>query len=241
MTCRRVILLAAMPLARAQWTGILGLNFDTDNNKVEQRAMLCPSGFITGLTVRHGRDEKDDLDMYDFKLRCGDRWGAWSGMPFRAESLKEEKAMECPMKMHVTGLEVKQGRREFGDVDTYDFKLQCSGVWQSYMGLSFGGEKLKASKECLSGTMAYGWRAFRGFVKRGDRDYYEFELNCKSAAQSLQALRTMPDLRELGLSQNVFIWSHHDVATWLAALGLGEHAEAFKFNNLQGDVLFLLL
>ena len=23
-----------------------------------------------------------------------------------------------------------QGRREFGDVDTYDFKLQCSGVWQ---------------------------------------------------------------------------------------------------------------
>ena len=100
------VALVALPLARAEWTGILGLNFESDGGKVDQRAMQCPSGFITGLTVRHGRDEKDDLDMYDFKLRCGDRWGAWSGMPFK--SFKEEKATECPMKMHVTGLEVKQ-------------------------------------------------------------------------------------------------------------------------------------
>ena len=45
-------------------------------------------------------------------------------------------------------------------MDTYDFKLQCSGVWQSYLGLSFSGEKAKASKECPAGTMAYGWRSF---------------------------------------------------------------------------------
>ena len=233
------LLLMVLPLARAQWTGILGLEFDTDGNKVDQRQVHCPFGFITGLSVRHGRDEKDDTDLYDFKLRCGDRWGAWSGMPFKG--FKEEKSHECPMKMHVTGLEVKQGRREFGDVDTYDFRLQCSGVWQSYMGLQFGGEKVKAGKDCPAGTMAYGWRSFRGFVKRGDRDYYEFELNCKSASQSQQALRSMPNVRDLGLSQNVFVWSKHDVATWLKALGLGEHADAFKMNNLQGDVIFLLL
>ena len=106
---RSAVLLAVLPLARGQWTGILGLDFETDNNKVDMKAMQCPAGFITGLTVRYGRDEKADLDMYDFKLRCGDRWGAWSGMPFK--DLKEEKAMECPMKMHVTGLEVKQVHR----------------------------------------------------------------------------------------------------------------------------------
>ena len=108
MPARRVLaaLVVALQYARGEWTGILGLNFESDGNKVDQRAMQCPSGFITGVTVRHGRDDDDDTDMYDFKLRCGDRWSAWSGMPFK--SLKEEKSAECPMKMHVTGLEVKQ-------------------------------------------------------------------------------------------------------------------------------------
>ena len=108
MPSRRVLaaLVVALPHTRGEWTGILGLNFESDGNKVDQRAMQCPSGFITGVTVRHGRDDADDTDMYDFKLRCGDRWSAWSGMPFK--SLKEEKSAECPMKMHVTGLEVKQ-------------------------------------------------------------------------------------------------------------------------------------
>ena len=101
--------------------------------------------------------------MYDFKLKCGSRWGPWSGMTF--SGFKEEKAIECPLKMHMTGLEVKQGRREIGDVDTYDFKLQCSGVWQEYAGLAFSNQQALASKECPSGTMAYGWRAYRGFVK----------------------------------------------------------------------------
>jgi hypothetical protein len=36
-------------------------------------------------------------------------------------------------------MEVKRGRREIGDRDTYDFKLQCSGVWQSYLGMKFYG------------------------------------------------------------------------------------------------------
>ncbi len=108
MPARRVLaaLVVALQYAQGEWTGILGLNFESDGNKVDQRAMQCPSGFITGVTVRHGRDDDDDTDMYDFKLRCGDRWSAWSGMPFK--SLKEEKSAECPMKMHVTGLEVKQ-------------------------------------------------------------------------------------------------------------------------------------
>ena len=134
-----------------------------------------------------------------------------------------------------------QGRREFGDVDTYDFKLQCSGVWQEYMDLSFSGEKAKGARECPAGTMAFGWRSYRGFVKRGDRDSYEFELNCKASSAVAGALRAMPNVQTLGLSQNVFVWSKHDVATWLGALGLGEHGEAFKMNNLQGDVIFLLL
>lgn len=148
--------------AVADWTGLMGLTFESDV-PVERRAMHCPTGYITGLQVRHGRDSKADTDMYDFKLKCGGRWGPWSGMTF--SSFKEEKAIECPLKMHMTGLEVKQGRKELGDVDTYDFKLQCSGVWQPYMGLTFSNTQNVASKECPAGMMAFGWRAYRGFVK----------------------------------------------------------------------------
>ena len=238
---RHVALIFALvaTTARAEWTGLLGLNFESDL-PVEQRAMHCPTGFITGLMVRHGRDAKDDTDLYDFKLKCAGRWGAWSGMPFKGH--QEEKSYECPMKMHMTGLEVKQGRREFGDVDTYDFKLQCSGVWQSYMGLKFDNLKQVASAECSDGMMASGWRSYRGFVRRGDKDMYEFDLHCKSASASDgAAIRKMPNLRDLGLPANVFTWSADDVGKWLAALGLGEFAPAFAFHRLQGDVVFLLL
>ena len=148
-------------VASAEWTGLLGLPFESDK-AVEQRAMHCQMGYITGLQVRRARNNADDTDFYDFKLKCGSRWGPWSGMTFEAAALKEEKTFECPMKMHVTGLEVKQGRRELGDVDTYDFKLQCSGVWQDFLGLSFSNQKHVANVECPPGTMAWGWRAYRG-------------------------------------------------------------------------------
>jgi len=221
-----------------EWTGHLGLSFESDR-KVEERTMLCPSGFITGLKVRQGRDERSDIDTYDFQLQCGRRWSAWTGMTFTG--LRQEKAFECPMKMHMTGLEVTKGRREWGDVDTYDFKLQCSGVWQEYMGLGVSSAKERAAKECPSGTMAWGWKAFRGFVKRGDQDYYNFDLNCKPAADSQQAVRKTPSPREIGLSPNVFLWSAKDVGTWLGVLGLGDYSAAFEANKLQGDVIFLLL
>ena len=216
----RTLLAACCLVARAaaDWTGILGLPFESDK-PVEQRAMHCHSGYITGLQVRRGRNSKDDTDFYDFKLKCGSRWGPWSGMAYEADNHKEEKAFECPMKMHMTGLEVKQGRKELGDVDSYDFKMQCSGVWQSYLGLSFSSEKAKAAKECPAGMMAYGWRAYRGFVKRGDKDYYEFDLNCKEAGQGgSEAVRKAPTLREIGLPQNVFVWSVKDVGSWLKSL-----------------------
>lgn len=228
----------AVVAAEQSWTGLLGLQFESDV-PVERRAMMCPTGYITGLQVRHGRDAKTDMDMYDFKLKCSGRWGPWSGMTF--SSFKEEKAIECPLKMHMTGLEVKQGRREIGDVDMYDFKLQCSGVWQDYMGLAFSNEKSVGSKECPSGQFAFGWRAYRGFVKKGDKDFYEFDLNCKSAEDMAGAVRRAPALRELGLPQNVFMWSTKEVTTWLTALGLGEYAPAFVEHNVQGDVIFLLL
>jgi len=234
-----VIWAAVVAPAAGEWTGRLGLKFESDTD-IEQRSMHCPKGFITGLTVRHGRDPDDDVDTYDFKLKCGNsHWSAWSGMAFKG--FKEEKAFECPMKMHMTGLEVKRGRREFGDVDTYDFKLQCSGVWQDYMGLGVLNEKQHASKECPPGTIAWAWKAYRGFVESGDRDYYEFEVNCKGAGDAQHAIRKMPSVRDLGLPLNVFAWRVEDVGTWLDALGLGEHKAAFFENRLAGDVIFLLL
>ena len=192
---RLIILPALLNVAHAEWTGILGLNFDSDV-PIEQRTMHCPNGYITGLTVKHGRDEKTDQDLYDFRFKCGGRrWGAWAGMPF--SNPLEEKTLECPLQQYVTGLEVKQGRKEFGDLDTYDFKLQCSGVWGEYMGLQFKGEKSSASKECPAGTMAWAWRSYRGFVKKNDRDFYEFDLNCKAANEPSAAVRRTPNLREL--------------------------------------------
>lgn len=57
----------------------------------------------------------------------------------------------------------------------------------------------------------------------------------------VSAVRKATNLRELGLPQNVFVWSAKDVGTWLTSLGLGEYAPAFESNKLQGDVIFLLL
>jgi len=239
MRAAAILVVACCSAAHAEWTGRLGLNFDSDV-PIESRAMNCPSGYITGLTVRHGRDSKTDVDTYDFRLKCGGRrWGAWSGMPFT--NLLEEKTIECPLQQYMTGLEVKQGRKEFGDVDTYDFKLQCSGVWQEYMGLQFSGEKSAASTECPAGTMAWAWRSYRGFVKKNDRDFYEFDLNCKPATEASAAVRKTPNLRELSLPQNVFVWTVKEVSAWLDALGLGEYASAFVAHHVQGDVIFLLL
>lgn len=232
------VLAALVAACGADWTGRLGLTFESDKD-AEQRTMLCPSGFITGLKVRQGRDEKDDVDTYDFQLQCGRRWTAWSGMTFKG--LQQEKSFECPMKMHMTGLEVAKGRQEWGDVDTYDFRLQCSGVWQGFMGLGVTNAKEHAHRECPAGTMAWGWKAYRGFVKRGDKDFYEFDLNCKPAADASAAVRKSPSPREIGLTPNVFLWSVKDVGLWLTALGLGVYAPAFEENRLQGDVIFLLL
>jgi hypothetical protein len=224
---RALRLLPLLAPVAADWTGILGLPFESDK-PVEQRAMHCSAGFITGLQVRRGRNNKDDTDFYDFKLKCGSRWGPWSGMAFEDNNAKEEKSFECPMKMHMTGLEVKRGYKEIGDVDSYDFRLQCSGVWQSFLGLSFASQKASANKECPPGMMAYGWRAYRGFVKRGDKDFYEFDLNCKAATDGAAAVRKSPSLREIGLPQNVFVWGAKDIGTWLTSLGLGEYAPAFE-------------
>lgn len=49
-------------------------------------------------------------------------------------------------------------------------------------------------------------QVFRGFVDWGDKDLYEFELNCKSIAQNLASIRGLPDLKMLGLQRNVLLW-----------------------------------
>jgi hypothetical protein len=114
------------------------------------------------------RTRQEDRDLYDFKLKCGNRWTSWSGLWFKSEV--EDKEWECPSKMYVTGMEVKRGRREFGDRDTYDFKLQCSGVWQSYLGMKYHGHQEEKRQECPNGEGTSGLKVFRGFVEWGDKD-----------------------------------------------------------------------
>ena len=53
-----------------------------------------------------GRTRQEDRDLYDFKLKCGNRWTSWSGLWFSSEV--EDKEWECPSKMYVTGMEVTQ-------------------------------------------------------------------------------------------------------------------------------------
>jgi len=223
--------------ARAAWTGALGLTFES-NRPVEAKSLFCPIGFITGIRVKYGRTREEDRDLYDFKLKCGLRWTSWSGLWFKNEV--EDKTYECPSKMYVTGMEVKRGRREFGDKDTYDFKLQCSGVWQEYMGMKFGGHQEQAGTECPSGEGTSGLKVFRGFVEWGDKDLYEFELNCKSIAQNLASIRGLPDLKMLGLQRNVLVWDGEQLGSWLDALGLGSLVPSFLANNIDGGTVFLL-
>ena len=47
------------------------------------------------------RTRSEDRDLYDFKLKCGNRWTSWSGLWFKSEV--EDKEWECPSKMYVTG------------------------------------------------------------------------------------------------------------------------------------------
>jgi hypothetical protein len=223
--------------ARAAWTGALGLTFES-NRPVEAKSLFCPIGFITGIRVKYGRTREEDRDLYDFKLKCGLRWTSWSGLWFKNEI--EDKTYECPSKMYVTGMEVKRGRREFGDKDTYDFKLQCSGVWQEYMGMKFGGHQEQAGTECPSGEGTSGLKVFRGFVEWGDKDLYEFELNCKSIAQNLASIRGLPDLKMLGLQRNVLVWDGEQLGSWLDALGLGSLVPSFLSHNIDGGTVFLL-
>ena len=226
-----------IPDTLAKWTGPLGLEFKSDR-PIDAKQLHCPAGFITGLKIRYGRTGHEDRDLYDFKLRCGTRWTAWSGLFFKSEV--EEKTVECPAKMYLTGLEVKRGRREFGDKDTYDFKLQCSGVWQPYMGMRFAGYQEHASAECPSGEGTSGLKVYRGFVEWGDKDLYEYELNCKSIAQNMASVRALPDLKQLGLQRNVLVWDIEQLGTWIDALGLGALAPAFASHNIDGGTVFLL-
>ena len=184
------------------------------------------------------RTRQEDRDLYDFKLKCGNRWTSWSGLWFKNEV--EDKEWECPSKMYVTGMEVKRGRREFGDRDTYDFKLQCSGVWQSYMGMKFAGHQEEKHQECPNGEGTSGLKVFRGFIEWGDKDMYEYDLNCKSIAQNLASIRGLPDLKMLGLPRNVLVWDGEQLATWLDALGLSHVAPAFLDHNINGGTVFLL-
>mmetsp|Transcript_28060 Transcript_28060/g.87777 ORF Transcript_28060/g.87777 Transcript_28060/m.87777 type:complete len:364 (+) Transcript_28060:74-1165(+) len=223
--------------ASAGWTGALGLTFES-NKPVEAKSLFCPSGFITGIRVKYGRTRDEDRDLYDFKLKCGQRWTSWSGLWFKNEL--EDKTYECPAKMYVTGIEVKRGRREWGDKDTYDFKLQCSGVWQDFMGMKFGGQQEQAGTECPSGEGTSGLKVFRGFVDWGDKDLYEFELNCKSIAANLASIRGLPDLKMLGLQRNVLVWDGEQLGAWLEALGLGDLAPSFLHHNVNGGTVFLL-
>jgi len=142
--------------------------------------------------------------------------------------------------MYVTGMEVKRGRREFGDRDTYDFKLQCSGVWQSYMGMKFAGHQEEKHQECPNGEGTSGLKVFRGFIEWGDKDMYEYDLNCKSIAQNLASIRGLPDLKMLGLPRNVLVWDGEQLTTWLDALGLSHVAPAFLDHNINGGTVFLL-
>jgi len=237
MTFRALALLAALAPAGAAWTGLMGLQFES-NRPIETKSLHCPSGFITGVRIRYGRTRQEDRDLYDFKLKCGNRWTAWSGLWFKNEV--EDKTWECPSKMYVTGVEVKRGRNDWSDRDTYDFKLQCSGVWQSYMGLKFGGLQESANKECPAGEGISGLKVYRGFLEWGDKDLYEYDLNCKSIAQNLASIRGLPDLKMLALPRNVLVWDGNQLVTWLDALGLGELGPAFLAHNVNGGTVFLL-
>ena len=57
------------------------------------------------LSSRH-RTKHEDRDLYDFKLKCGNRWTSWSGLWFKSEV--EDKEWECPSKMYVTGTAARQ-------------------------------------------------------------------------------------------------------------------------------------
>lgn len=109
------------------WQQWLGLSFpegEVDREQVE--AGVCVGGAsTTGIQVMRGRNERRDLDYYNFKLRCGKVWAEQPlGLAF--DGLRETRSATCPASSAIAGLRVHRGFQDWGDVDTYEFQLFCT-------------------------------------------------------------------------------------------------------------------
>jgi hypothetical protein len=111
---------------------------------------------------------------------------------------------------------------------------------RSYLGMRSSKQQEIGAAECPSGEGTSGIKVYRGFVEWGDKDLYEYELNCKSIAANLASIRGLPDLKMLGLSRNVLTWDTEQLGTWLDALGLGELVPNFEAHHVDGGTVFLL-
>ena len=115
-----------------KWQPWLGLKFDSgaaDHTQLEMG--VCEAGVaISGVQVMRGRVEFADKDYYNFKLRCGETWAA-SPLGLTFDGFVETRSATCRNGRGLRGLRVHRGFQDWGDVDTYEFQLLCSGAARS--------------------------------------------------------------------------------------------------------------
>jgi len=206
-----------LPAPGGQWTSLLGLKFSeceeefglieglwralsrlfmrssVESAHCESRETHCPSGsVVTGIEVKFGRDEADDRDLYDFKLRCGPIWREWLGMRYpRRPDTEQSDAIRCVDNTVGSGVQVIRGRDNKKDWDYFLFKLRCglgvSTKWTDITRLPYEGNldrglgslyRETRSVTCKRGLAVSGLRVYRGFQDWGDLDTYEFQLYC---------------------------------------------------------------
>lgn len=168
----------------------------------------CPPGALATSGAKRASDCKCNAlkpdyaydDLADSSLgacAAASRWGAAAsgplGLPFGARcelhglkltptctwSRAEVRAIGCPCGAF-DGLEVRYGRTDEGDLDLYGFKLSCQRRWGSWAKLLFKARERHASAgtQCAEGDAITGLEVVYSRWERGDRDLYDFRLQC---------------------------------------------------------------
>lgn len=113
------------------WGKWAGLKF-VHRDQLTADSATCPDGeSVTGVEVTYSRYERKDLDLYDFRLKCG---GTWLDHPLELHPHRPgtqpnnctTARLECPVGEGACGLEVARARQEDGDVDELDVRLRCA-------------------------------------------------------------------------------------------------------------------
>ncbi len=172
--------------------------------------VICPCGYLQGLSVRYARFDRGDRDYHDVKLSCGDEKGsAWGGPSFLSfasagASANRTATAACPVGKGVVGVKVTHTRRSWSDRDLYDFEVRCEGggVYALRLHERSGAGGGRGADDAPPATLRERWREWwlRQSRQRGTRRWWwgagaAAELGCGGSGEAGGTAARMRGLR----------------------------------------------